>query len=61
MAVIDWAARAGYQRSLLDTLASMQAGRLYAELGFLPVASYYDNPMPGTAYLALDLEQPAVS
>ena len=55
-AVIDWAAHAGYQRVLLDTLASMRAARrLYAGLGFLPVAPYYDNPVPGTAYLALDL------
>jgi len=62
MAAIDWAARAGYRRALLDTLASMQAARrLYAELGFLPVAPYYDNPVPGTAYLALDLEQPAAT
>lgn len=55
-AVIDWAARAGYRRVLLDTLASMQAARrLYAGLGFMPVAPYYDNPVPGTAYLALNL------
>jgi GNAT superfamily N-acetyltransferase len=62
VAVVDWAARAGYQRMLLDTLASMQAARrLYAELGFLPVAPYYDNPMPGTAYLALDLGRPGAT
>jgi len=55
-AAIAWAARAGYARVLLDTLASMQAARqLYAALGFRPVAPYYDNPLPGTLYMALAL------
>jgi putative acetyltransferase len=56
-AVIAWAGQAGYVRVLLDTLASMQAARqLYAALGFRPVAPYYDNPVPGTLYMALELE-----
>ncbi len=56
-AVIAWAARAGYARVLLDTLASMQTARqLYVALGFRPVAPYYDNPVPGTWYMALELE-----
>jgi GNAT superfamily N-acetyltransferase len=55
-AVIAWAARAGYERMLLDTLPSMKAARqLYAALGFQPVEPYYDNPVPGTAYMALEL------
>lgn len=60
-AVIAWAAQAGYRRVLLDTLASMQAARqLYVVLGFRPVAPYYDNPVPGTLYMALDLEPGAL-
>ena len=56
-AVIAWATRAGCVRVLLDTLASMQAARqLYVALGFRPVAPYYDNPVTGTLYLALEIE-----
>jgi len=59
-AAIAWAARAGYARVLLDTLASMAAARrLYAALGFHPVAPYYDNPLPGTLYMALELDPEA--
>lgn len=56
-AVIAAAARAGYVRVLLDTLASMTAARqLYVALGFRPVAPYYDNPLPDTLYMALELK-----
>lgn len=56
-AVIAAAARAGYVRVLLDTLASMKTARqLYVALGFRPVAPYYDNPVPDTLYMALELE-----
>lgn len=55
-AAIAWAGRAGYTRMLLDTLASMQAARqLYVALGFREVAPYYDNPVPGTWYMAREL------
>lgn len=47
----------GYRTMVLDTLSSMQpAVELYRRLGFKPVPPYYDNPLPGAAYMALDLE-----
>lgn len=55
--VIAWARKAGYQRIVLDTLPVMdQAQRLYARLGFLDVAPYRPNPVPGARFLELVLE-----
>jgi len=54
--VIDLARRAGYVRIRLDTLPSMtSARRLYAELGFVVTEAYYDTPLVGTVFMALDL------
>jgi GNAT superfamily N-acetyltransferase len=47
----------GYKRMLLDTLAGMSAARrLYAALGFLECEPYCHNPIPGTTFMALDLD-----
>jgi ribosomal protein S18 acetylase RimI-like enzyme len=54
--LIEEARANGYRTMLLDTLASMRSARtLYAALGFAPVAPYYDNPLPGVTYMALEL------
>jgi len=57
--LIDDARARGYRTMLLDTLASMSSARaLYRDLGFVAVAPYYDNPLPGVAYMALELTDP---
>lgn len=54
--LIGVAADAGHARLVLDTLPAMQAAQaLYRAAGFLPIDPYYDNPLPGAAYFALDL------
>ncbi len=46
----------GYESVLLDTLPSMSAARaLYESLGFVLVASYRFNPVPGASFMKLDL------
>lgn len=51
---------AGYARMRLDTLPSMVEARgLYGTLGFVAVAPYIFNPVPGAAFLELDLTAPS--
>lgn len=46
------AQQAGYECVLLDTLYDMEAARsLYHEMGFVEIAPYYHNPLPGAHYL----------
>lgn len=54
--VMARASLAGYSTMLLDTLSDMEAARaLYQEVGFVEVAPYYHNPLPGAHYLMADL------
>ncbi len=54
--VVAAAKQIGYTRLLLDTLPSMkEAQSLYVSLGFKPTAAYRFNPVPGTAFLELEL------
>jgi len=58
-AALEDARRAGHRFVRLDTLPTMIAARkLYAALGFLPIAPYYQSPVAGTAFLQLDLTKP---
>jgi ribosomal protein S18 acetylase RimI-like enzyme len=47
----------GYAKMRLDTVADqMQAAvGLYRSMGFIDIPAYYDSPIPGTAYMELDL------
>ena len=55
-AVLAEAERLDYREVRLDTLPTMTAAiAMYREAGFVPVAPYYANPLPGVAYMALDL------
>jgi ribosomal protein S18 acetylase RimI-like enzyme len=59
-AALAQARRAGYRAIRLDTLPNMTAAReIYAALGFRAIAPYYESPIPGTAFLELDLTGPS--
>jgi putative acetyltransferase len=47
---------AGFDSMLLDTLREMETARaLYQEAGFVEIAPYYHNPLPGAHYLRVEL------
>jgi ribosomal protein S18 acetylase RimI-like enzyme len=55
--IVTVAQQLRYTRLLLDTLPSMkEAQSLYESLGFKPTAAYRLNPVPGTAFLELELQ-----
>jgi putative acetyltransferase len=55
-AIIDAARAKGYGAMRLDTLESMAAAIvLYQHLGFVEIAPYYNNPLPGARYFELKL------
>lgn len=59
-AVIEAARTLGHRELRLDTLPFMaDAKGLYARLGFREVPPYYDTPVEGTVFLALELTAPA--
>jgi ribosomal protein S18 acetylase RimI-like enzyme len=54
--IIEEAGRLGYRRMRLDTVPSMkEAIRLYESLGFRPIEPYRSNPIPGAAFMEIDL------
>ena len=51
--LIEIARERGYREIRLDTLASMAAAQaLYRELGFLPIAPYFDSPVDGNQFFS---------
>ena len=57
LAAIKAAKEIGYRKLMIDTLPSMRmAVKLYRELGFTEAPNYYQTPIEGTMFLALDLD-----
>ena len=57
MAVIKAAKEIGYRKLMLDTMPNMRmAVKLYRELGFSEAPNYYQTPVEGTIFMALDLD-----
>jgi putative acetyltransferase len=56
LAILDKARKLEYKKMRLDTVPSMKAAlAMYESLGFYPIAPYRENPIPGAAYLEIDL------
>jgi ribosomal protein S18 acetylase RimI-like enzyme len=54
--LLGYARKAGYAEMRLDTLPMMGAAqRLYESLGFLDIPPYYDTPIEGTRFMAVQL------
>ena len=55
-AIVAEARRRGYRRMRLDTVPSMATARaIYASAGFRPIPAYRHNPIPGAAFMELNL------
>lgn len=53
---VERARMAGYARVRLDTVPGMEAAQaLYRSFGFVEIAPYRPNPIPGATYLELSL------
>ena len=60
-AILDRAARLGYQRMVLDTLPEMSSAiALYRVFGLESIDSYWDHPAAGAVFMARSLERPSL-
>lgn len=51
-AVVSHARSAPYQAMVLDTVQTLKTARsMYARMGFIETAPYYENPLPGVVYM----------